>query len=393
MESSTLLSGIGNGIVAVAFPWLVLERTGSATAAGLVAAAAALPLVVSSLLSGTVVDLVGRRRTAIGADVLSGLSAAAVPVTDAVLGLDVPTIALLAAVGAVFDPAGFSAREAMLPKCARAAGFRLDRVNSVHTALFSVSFLVAPGLGGLLIALVGASATLYATTVAFALAAVAVSLVRVSSAGRPVQHESAATFTAATREGLSFVFRTPLVRALAIVPAVAVMAWFPVEAVLLPAYFVEQDAPVRLGGLLAALSAGVVVGSLAYGALAPRVSRHRVFIGSLGLLAVSVVGMAQLPAYGPLLVLGFTTGVFYGPVEPVSNVTVQEMTPERLRGRVVGVMTSTAYAAGPVGFLLAGPLVDAFGVRPAFMVTAGLLVVLAIGSAFSPSLRRLDRSL
>ena len=134
------------------------------------------------------------------------------------------------------------------------------------------------------------------------------------------------------------------------------------------------------------------MGSLVYGALAPRVSRHRVFIGSLAMLAVSVVGMAQLPAYGPLLVLGFATGVFYGPVEPVSNVTVQEMTPERLRGRVVGVMTSTAYAAGPVGFLLAGPLVDAFGVRPAFMVTAGLLVVLAVGSTLSPSLRQLDRS-
>ncbi len=390
LETSTFASGIGNGVVAVAFPWLVLERTGSATSAGLVAAAAAVPLVLSSLLSGSVVDLVGRRRTAVGADVLSGLSAAAVPLVDRVAGLDVPTIALLAALGAVFDPAGFSAREAMLPECARTARLRLDRVNSVHTALLSVSFLVAPGLGGLLIALVGAPATLYATTIAFAFSAVAVAFVRVSSAGRPDHHEAATTFVAATREGIATVFRTPLLRALAVVPAVALVAWFPVEAVMLPAFFVEQDAPQRLGGLLAALSGGVVAGSLLYGVIAPRVSRHRVFLVSLVLLAASVLGLAQLPAYGLMLVLGFAAGLFYGPIEPVSNVTVQEITPERLRGRVVGIMTSTAYAAGPVGFLVAGPVVDAYGVRVAFLGTAGLLVLLAIGSVLSPSLRLLD---
>lgn len=390
LETSTFASGVGNGVVAVAFPWLVLERTGSATSAALVATAAALPLVVSFLLSGTVVDLVGRRRTAVGADVLSALSAAAVPVTDALLGLDLPTIAVLAAVGAVFDPAGFSAREAMLPECTRVARLRLDRMNSVHTALFSVSFLVAPGLGGLLIALVGAPATLYAATVAFVLAALVVSLVRVPAAGRPDHHEAPSTFWAATREGLSFVFRTPLVRALAVVPAVAIMAWYPVEAVVLPAYFVEQDAPARLGALLAALSGGVVLGSLGYGAVAPYVSRHRVFLASLVLMAVSVLGLALLPAYGLMVVLGFAAGLFYGPIEPVSNVTVQERTPERLRGRVVGVMTSAAYAMGPVGFLLAGPVVDRWGVQAAFLGTAGVLVLLAVGSSLSPSLRQLD---
>lgn len=391
LETSTLLSGVGNGIVAIAFPWLVLDTTGSATAAGIVAAAAALPLVVSSLLSGTVVDLVGRRRTAVGADVLSALSAAAVPLTAATVGLDVATIAVLAALGAVFDPAGFTAREAMLPESAKAAGFRLDRVNSVHTALFSVSFLVAPGVGGVLIALVGAPATLLGATVAFVLAAGVVALVRVPSAGRPPRHEDAATFRAATKEGLSFVFRRRLVRALTVVPAVALVAWFPVEAVLLPAYFVAQDAPQRLAAVLAALSAGVIVGSLGYGAIAPHVSRHRVFVVSLALLALAVLGMAQLPSLGLLVALGFVTGLFYGPVEPISNVTVQEITPGRMRGRVIGVMTSSAYAAGPLGLLLAGPAVDAYGVQPAFTATAALLVVLAVGSVLSPALRELDR--
>ena len=40
-------------------------------------------------------------------------------------------------------------------------------------------------------------------------------------------------------------------------------------------------------------------------------------------------------------------------------------------------MTSSAYAAGPVGYL-AGLLVERFGVRPAFLAMAGGLLVVAL---------------
>ena len=52
LESSTLISAVGNGVMLVALPWLVIEQTGSAGAAGLVSAAALLPLLVSSVFAG-----------------------------------------------------------------------------------------------------------------------------------------------------------------------------------------------------------------------------------------------------------------------------------------------------------------------------------------------------
>src|SRR5262245_34190153 len=84
LETGTLISGIGNGVALVVLPWLVLERTGSAAIAGLVSAAALLPLLVSSVVAGAVVDAVGRRRTSVGSDLLSGIAAAAIPVVDIV---------------------------------------------------------------------------------------------------------------------------------------------------------------------------------------------------------------------------------------------------------------------------------------------------------------------
>src|SRR5262245_57118297 len=77
IESATLLSGTGNGVAAVALPWLVLERTGRPAAAGIVAAAAALPMLLSSLVAGAIVDRFGRRRTAVVADLLSAGAVAA----------------------------------------------------------------------------------------------------------------------------------------------------------------------------------------------------------------------------------------------------------------------------------------------------------------------------
>ena len=70
---SAFLAAAANGISLVALPWLVLQRTGSAASASVVAAAATLPLLVATLIAGTAVDFLGRRPVAILADALSAL--------------------------------------------------------------------------------------------------------------------------------------------------------------------------------------------------------------------------------------------------------------------------------------------------------------------------------
>ena len=49
----------GNGISLIAFPWLVLQHNGSASGASIVAGAASLPLLLSTLIAGTAVDYLG----------------------------------------------------------------------------------------------------------------------------------------------------------------------------------------------------------------------------------------------------------------------------------------------------------------------------------------------
>jgi hypothetical protein len=69
---------------------------------------------------------------------------------------------------------------------------------------------------------------------------------------------------------------------------------------------------------------------------------------------------------------------------------MQERTPNALRGRVVGLITSVSYAAGPAGYLVAGPLINAVGLQAAFLLFACGLVAVAVGSFAVGALRGLD---
>ncbi len=390
LEIATLVSAAGNGVALVALPWVVLELTGSATDVGLVAAIAALPLVLSAFVSGTIVDRFGRRRTAVVSDVLSGLSVAAIPVAAALDVLSLGLLLGLAALGAVFDPAGVTARETMLPAAAAAARLRRERVNGVHEAVFGVAFLVGPALGGLLIAWIGAEATLWATAIGFAVSSVATFLVRLPGVERPPQHDESRPFWRDGLDGLLFVWNDHTLRALTILFTVLVGAWVPIEGVILPVYFQAQDAPERLGVVLMAMSVGGIVGALAYGAIGHRVSRRSAVI--LGLVGTSlpVVGMAFLPSFWLLVLLGAATGLAYGPINPIANLVLQELAPPHLLGRAIGVLTSLAYASGPLGFLVVGPLIEWIGLRATFLVLALALVAVALASPFVRALRTLD---
>lgn len=390
LNVATLLSSTGNGIVIVALPWLVLERTGRATDAAIVAGAATLPLLLSSLFSGTVVDRFGRRRTSLISDFLSAVSVAAIPVMAATVGLTVPTLVVLAALGAAFDPAGIAARESMLPAAAKAAGWRLDQANSIYEANYSVAYLIGPGVGGVLVAIVGAERTLWVTALCFVLSILTISFLRLEQAGRPDHATRPASMWTGTLEGLRFVWRNRLLRTLALVDMAIVALYMPIESVLFPVYFTELGKPAQLGWVLMAMSGGGLVGALAYGVLAPYVRRRTLMLVAVTVLGTCMVGMAFLPPLWAILILSVVIGLVYGPVGPIANYAMQTRSPERMRGRVVGVMTSTAYAAGPLGYLIAGPMIDRWGIQVTFFTLAVPVVVIGALSFALPALRELD---
>jgi MFS family permease len=139
-----------------------------------------------------------------------------------------------------------------------------------------------------------------------------------------------------------------------------------------------------------ALSIGGLVGALSWTVLSRMASKRTTVLTAVATFGSAATVIAFLPPLPVILVLSVVVGLVYGPIGPIYNSVMQTRTPEHMRGRVVGVMTSMAYAAGPVGFMLAGPLVDAFGLKAAFLALALPILAIALLCPWIPGLRELD---
>lgn len=390
---AALMAGAGNGISIIAFPWLVLQRNGSALDASIVAMAGTLPLLAATLIAGAAVDYLGRRRVSMISDALSALSVAAVPVLALTFGVHVVNVAVLAglaALGALFDPAGMTARETMLPEAATRAGWTLDHANSVYEAIFNLAYIVGPGVGGLLIATLGGINTMWVTASAFCLSIVVIAVLRLEGAGKPDRTSLPTGVWAGIVEGLRFVWYNKVLRTLAFVDLAATGLYMPMESVLFPKYFTDRNQPAQLGWVLMALSIGGLVGALGYALLSKYSSRRAIMLTAVLTLGVATTVIAFLPPLPVILVLCAVVGLVYGPMAPIYNYVMQTRAPQHLRGRVVGVMGSLAYAAGPLGLIVAGPLADAAGLHATFLALSLPMLLLGIVAIFLPALRDLD---
>src|SRR3954451_6665109 len=389
-----LLAGAGNGITMVAFPWLVLQRNGSALDASIVAMAGTIPLLVATLIAGAAVDYLGRKRVSMISDTLSALAVAAVPVLALTFGVHVVNVAVLAglaALGALFDPAGMTARETMLPEAAQRAGWTLDHANSVYDAVVNLSYIVGPGVGGLMIATLGGVNTMWVTAGAFMLSILAIATLRLEGAGTPNRNALPEGVWAGVVEGLRFVWNNKVLRTLAIVDLAATGLYMPMESVLFPKYFTDRNEPAQLGWVLMALSVGGLVGALSYAVMSKYSKRRNVMLTAVLTLGLGLTVIAFLPPLPIILVLCAVVGFVYGPIAPIYNYVMQTRAPQHLRGRVVGVMGSLAYAAGPLGLVMAGPLADAAGLHATFLALALPMLLLGVVAVFLPALRDLDR--
>jgi MFS family permease len=171
---------------------------------------------------------------------------------------------------------------------------------------------------------------------------------------------------------------------------VLVSVYMPVEGVLLPVEFEAQDQPGRLGLVIMAMSLGAIGGALAYGLIGRTWRRSLVFRGSLISTGVFLLALAALPPFGVMLAAALFIGFSYGPQGPLANIAMQTRSPERMRGRVVGIITSTQYAAGPFGYLLVGAATERFGVQPTFLAIAALVLLVALAGLAVRPLQELD---
>ncbi len=385
------ISLAGNAAARVAIPWFVLETTGSPALTGITAFFTFLPAVVAAFFGGALVDRVGFRHASVAADVASAVAVALIPALHLLVGIALWQLVVLVFLGALLDAPGATAREALLPDLAEAAGMRLERATGFANAIHRGSVLVGAPLAGVLIAFIGATNVLWVDAASFVVSAGLVALLvpaspRTVAAGRP------SGYLSELRDGLRFIRNDGLLRAVVATVLLTNFLDAPISPVIFPVVARESlGGASALGVMLGTFGGFALVGALLFGAIGHRLPRRRTYVLSFFVVGFAWLALSAVPSLPLTLALLACAGLAAGPINPILGTVEYERVPAPLRGRVFGAITAGAWASIPAGTLLGGFAVEWLGPGPT-LLAIGLCYVLVTGSGFvNPAFREMDR--
>lgn len=385
----------GNAIALVAIPLIVLQQTGSPFAAGVAGIFATVPLVIGGAMGGVLVDRFGYRASSIAADVASGVTVLAIPLLDAVGLLSFGALLALVFLGGLLDPPGDTAKTVLMPDLAALARTPLARAAGAQSAVQRTATMVGAGIAGALVALAGPMTALVADAAGFAVSALLVALLvprpdaRTDHAATDEAADTAGSNVQAFVAGIRFVWRTPLARGVVLLVTLTNAIDAAGMTVLKPVYASQVlGDPAMLGFMVGCFAAGALSGSALFGAIGHRASGRTMFAICFVLAgAPPYAAMALEAPVEVLLPVLAASGLAAGAINPMIATALYSVVPDGKRARVFGALMAGVAASMPVGALLAGVLVEAFGLVP---VLAGAAVLYAVLGASPLVLRSFD---
>jgi MFS family permease len=383
--AAEFLSLLGNQIAAVAIPILVLQFTHSPLITGIAAAGNIVPIILAAIVGGRAIDRFGAWKMSVAADLLSSCSVLALPLSFIYLDRVSPVLLFtLVFLGALFDPTGISARQTLVPGLAELSGRSLDRINSWRGGLENGADFIGPVAGVALIGLVGTINTFFIDAISFLLCAVtfAVTVPRARRI-RPTADESAGMIA------VTFIFKHPQLRPLAVAGTIAGFVILPFLGLLLPVLATQKFGSATLLGIcLSAFGLSATLGAISFSLLSRRCSRSFIYYGGLLITGLSLILCALATNKYEVILSAALAGLLLGAGNPLQQTILHEETPGPIAGRVFTSLTALHFIGGPFGLLLAGILTQFTNVELVLMSGGGLLVALSVfGSLGLPLLR------
>jgi MFS family permease len=391
LYASDTISLAGNAVAQIAIPWFVLTTTGSATLTALAVFFNFLPIVIAAFFGGVVVDRLGFRATSIVADLASSAAVAAIPLLDATVGIEIWQLMVLVFAGALLDAPGATARAALLPDMVELADVRIERASGIRSAIQQGAQLVGAPLGGVLVAAFGGTDALWLDAVSFLVSAGLVAGL-VPRPHRGPEHEARGRFFSELADGLAFIWRRPLVRAVVLMVLLTNLIEAPGSVVLAVFARDEYGSAADFGVMVGVLGGAALVGALVYSGVGHRLPRRSTFLVCFSGVPLGYLGLALVPPFPVALAALAVGGFAAGPINPLLFTVMTEIVSVELRGRVFGAVRGGAWAAIPLGILVGGVAVAAIG-APATFLAMGVLLAIVVGYGFlNPTFRELDRS-
>ena len=378
----------GAQISELALPLLaVLVLDATAGQLGLLGVARWLPFLILALPLGVLVDRVRRR----GMMILSDWARAAVTLVLVGLALagwlSLPVLLVIVVVLGAFTVLFEVSYQSLLPAVARRD--RLEIANSRLQATSAATEVAGPGVGGVLVQLLGAPVALLVHGVAYAMSGLALGRIATREdriGGRP------GGFVADLRDGVRFVLRDRYLLSLAGFSGIYNL--FEQWIMILFTLYAIRMLGLSPGELGLVLSLGAV-GALVAAALAPGIVR-RAGAGPtmVWCVVVECAALAVIPVVDPawsrplvivVLAAAFALNGAGTALSSVVALTLRQLrTPDRLLGRVNASMRWISYGSIAVGAALGGLVGELAGVLPGLIAGCAGLSLTIVWVVLSP---------
>jgi MFS family permease len=356
--------------------WHIRVLTDQPAAVSWIGLARFLPLLFFSLIGGLMADIYNRRK-------IMFVTQTAMAVVALVLGLLTWTgliqlwhLYLLTGIQAIAQAFDLPSRQALVPNLIDNKD-DLPSAFSMTSIAFDMGAIVGPALSGIVISTLGQEATYLINAVSFGAVLLALVLMGdVPQVATPQKRQNGFD-REAIAEGVRFILSKPIILSSMLLDFFA--TFFSSANTLLP--FVARDIlhvdAIGYGWLSAAQSIGAVVVAV--------VISQRTFIRRQGLIllwAVVAFGAATiLFGLSTSYVLTMLALIFIGAADAAStivrNTIRQLLTPDYIRGRMIGI-NQIFFTGGPqLGEIEAGLVAQSFG-TPMSIIVGGLGCILAV---------------
>ena len=393
-----LTSLFGNFILKLALSMYVLEATGSAAIFAGILSAATIPTILLSPLGGILADRADRRNIMVALDALTGVSvlcAALFLSENNAIAVISTLLIILSILGAFETPTVQACIPTMLQ------GDNIMKGNAVVNQVASLSYLIAPMLGGVLYAMLGLKPVMYASVVCFFITAlfecfIKLSYQRIQNQGgvlQIVKQDFLSSMQYITKEQTS-ISKMLLLTALSrfFVMGITIVGLpFLVRTVLgfNPKYY---------GAAESALAVATILGSIAAGVLAEKLKIHKlsVLLATLGIFIIPA-GIVFLLPVNVIIKYGVTVVSFCGMQAIISIFSIfavsiiQQRTPNHLIGKVMAYTSTVTLCVQPIGQIVYGFLFDRFYSAVYFVLIPTGIIVCIVGLSAMNFFKNMER--
>jgi MFS family permease len=335
-----------------------------------------------SLFGGVLADRLPKRRVLLFTQSFAMLQATVLWILVATGHVQIWEVLVLASLLGLTNSFDMPTRQAFVVEMVG----REDLPNAIalNSSIFNMARVIGPGLGGLIIAFLGIAPLFLLNAISFVPVIVGLALIRMNELHAPTKRSTTDGKTSkqstmqSLREGLAYVVRTPSV--LLVIAVIGVISLFGINFnVVLPLFATDvlHSGAEGFGFLSAAFGLGSLISALwlAWGNRRPSIQRLLT-----GAFAFCILEIFFALSHLYLLSLALIAGVGFAQIafSATSNTTLQTVTPDYLRGRVMSVYMVVFAGSVPLGNLFTGGMAHLFGAPFALLVGASLSMIAAI---------------